>query len=141
MRLNISKKDIENNLKKEEKSFIKYLYYGAGLGFIIGLLLGHSFFPSLGMAFIGVLTALILPGLIKGPQPPSTPFYIYDYFEELKEKVLSSENIGSFKQEGRYTYYDASNFYKVETDKNAYLVEIENNQVISCIEHKKNVPI
>jgi hypothetical protein len=141
MRLNISKEEINNNFKKEEDKLTKYLYYGAGVGFISGLLFGNSFFSILGMTLTGFLTALILPGVLKGPQPPSTPFYLYDYFEEIKEKVLSSENIGSVKQDGRVTYYDASNFYKVDTDKNSYLVEIENEQVISCVEHNKNVPV
>ena len=141
MRLNISKEEIENKLKKKEKMIFVLTWSSTFAAFTLSLLFGNGFIESVAIAFGVFFFFLIIPGVLERDIPPTTPFYIYDYFEKLNEKVFSAENIGSIVHVGRNSHFESSNFWKVNTDKGSYLLEIDNDQVASCTEHKKNAPV
>jgi len=142
--MNITKdeyeKELQHEKKKNERLFTGILIGSILIGFGLGFL--HSFGGAIAGIFIGVITGIVIGGnvtsLLSKRWELDIPYCIFSYFEEKNEQVISANNIGKMIQYGRVEYFQGSNYYAVTTDKENYMIEIQNEQVISCSIQKKS---
>lgn len=138
LRLNITKEEYQAQKSKKERITMLIVLGSAILFSLFGLFMKS---PNLNVwasiliyGFIGGFSSLFFMGMLDANSPPETPFCVFEYFEEEQEKVLGCQNIGTKKHTGKGSYYEASNFFEVRTDKSIYLIEVNNNKIISSSE-------
>lgn len=136
MSLNPTKEQYEAKRKRKDIMTMKVVI---GIGIICACTFGllvKSPYLNVGVSMIvygviGSFFTLLLLAALEANRPPETPFCVYEYFEEKEEKVLSSINLGMQKHTGKYSYYDASNYFEVETTKAVYVIKVENDEIVS----------
>jgi len=139
----MTKEEYEAKKLRKEKTTTMLITTMVVLGIIIGLIFnmpkGHWFMGIIIGGFVGFLLSGMIMAIFQANEKPQIPFFVYEFFEEKKEEILTYHNIGEHKLTGRYQYYEASQFFEVQTDKDLYIIKVEQDEISSISKQEKTL--